>query len=229
MGYILLVIALVPIIYYASKFFSRSSPLKKMSRGRENAELIKVLLNLEEEQLNDLFALYKAEFGAGAAQYARQTYRKWQAGEVRPNRQTFSRFLVYLPRVMSFDLKCDVLRELREAYCARDNYNLTVYTDEWKETLGPLVKEVISRANNAELPVELQQKLQWLVDDDVEIAQAILAQSQTRQSLNALALLDEEFSNIEHLLNNAGGRSKVTHVLRLPLGTITLEIKRRSW
>lgn len=227
MEYILLAIAFVPVIYFVRSFFSRSSTFKRVSRGRENAELIKVLLNLEEEPLNALFALYKTEFGSGAAQYARQTYRKWQAGEVRPNRQTFRRFLIYLPRVMSFDLKCEVLRELREAYCARDNYQLTVYTDDWKDTLGPLVQEVIMKANNAELPAALQERLNWLVDDDVEIARAILAQSQTRQSLNALSLLEEEFSNIEQLLNNAKGRGKVTHVLRLPLGTITLKIKRR--
>jgi len=228
MEYILLAIALVPVIYYGYAFLSRSPTLKRMTRGRENAELMKVLLNLEEEPLNALFALYKTEFGPSAARYARHTYRKWQAGEVRPNRQTFSRFLIYLPRVMSFDLKCEVLRELREAYCARDNYQLTVYTDDWHETLGPLVKDVIMKANNAELPAALQTRLKWLVDDDVEIARAILAQSQTRQSLNALSLLEEEFSNIEQLLNNAKGRGKVTHVLRLPLGTITLKIKRRS-
>ena len=227
MEYILLAIVLAPVIYYGLEYFSRSSTFKRISRGRENAELMKVLLNLEEEPLNALFALYKTEFGSGAAQYARQTYRKWQAGEVRPNRQTFSRFLIYLPRVMSFDLKCEVLRELREAYCSRDNYQLTVHTDNWKETLGPLVKDVIMKANNAELPAALQERLKWLVDDDVEIARAILVQSQTRQSLNALSQLEEEFSNIEQLLNNAKGRGKVTHVLRLPLGTVTLKIKRR--
>lgn len=106
MEYILLAIVLVPVIYYGYKFFFRSSVFQRVSRARENAELMKVLLNLEEEPLNALFALYKNEFGSGAAQYARHTYRKRQAGEVRPNRQTFSRFLIYLPKVMSFDLKC---------------------------------------------------------------------------------------------------------------------------
>jgi hypothetical protein len=93
--------------------------------------------------------------------------------------------------------------------------------------LGPLVKDVIAKANNAELPAALQQRLEWLAHDDMDIARAILVESQTRQSLNALSLLEEEFSNIEQLLNNAKGRGKVTHVLRLPLGTITLKIKRR--
>jgi hypothetical protein len=120
-----------------------------------------------------------------------------------------------------------VLRKLREAYCARDNYQLTVYTDDWKQELTPLVQTVLRKANEAELPVELSRRLAWLADDDVQVAGAILANSQARQSLDALGLLDEEFSNIERLLDNAPGRGKVTHILKLPLGSITLNIKRR--
>src|SRR6266481_651609 len=128
MEFILLIIALVPVAYYGSRLFSRSSTAKPESP--KNAELVKVLLGLEAGPLEDLFTLYKKEFGDGAAHYARETYRKWQAGQVRPNRQTFARFFMYLPKVMNFDLKCEVLRELREAYCAKNNYEVTVHTDD---------------------------------------------------------------------------------------------------
>lgn len=226
MIYLVAIIGLWLLVYFGYKAIFRSYFFKKRSQKLENAELIKTLLNLEEEPLNDLLALYQKEFGAGAARYARHTYRKWQAGEVRPNKQTFARFLVYLPRVMSFDLKCEVLRELREAYCAQDNYKLAVHTDDWKETLTPLVKDIIAKARAAELPAAVKERLQWLADDDMEIARAILTRSETKQSLDALAMLEKEFSNIEQLLDNAGGRGKVTHALRLPLGTITLKIKK---
>jgi len=85
----------------------------------------------------------------------------------------------------------------------------------------------LSKANHAELPAALQERLRWLADDDMDIAEAILAQSQTQQSLDALSMLEREFSSIEQLLDNARGKGKVTHVLRLPLGTISLKIKRR--
>jgi hypothetical protein len=228
MIYLLGLIGIWLLVYFGYKAVFRAYFFKKRSQKLENAELIKTLLNLEPESLDELFALYRKEFGAGAARYARDTYRKWQAGEVRPNRRTFGRFLVYLPRVMSFDLKCEVLRELREAYCARDNYELTVSTDDWKETLMPLVKDIIARASAAELPVAVKERLKWLADDDMEIARAILTRSETMQTLDALAMLEKEFSNIEQLLDNAGRRGKVTHALRLPLGTISLKIRKRS-
>jgi len=128
---------------------------------------------------------------------------------------------------MNFDLKCEVLREFREAYCARNNYQVTVYTDDWKETLAPLVKDIMTKARTAELPNLVKQRLHWLADDDIEVARAILSKSEEMQSLAALSLLEKEFSNIEELLDNAKGRGKVTHQLRLPLGTIDLRIKKR--
>ena len=229
MAYILLVILLAGFLayFYKNSSFPDLISRKRISQATQNAELIKVLFDLEEEPLDDLFRLYKEQFGDNAARYARHTYRKWKAGEVRPNRQTFNRFLLHLPKVMSFDLKCEVLRELREAYCARDNYELTVHTDDWKETLTPLVQSIITKANDAELPQKVLKRLYWLAGDDMQIAREILARSQTQQTVNALSLLGKEFSNIERLLDSAKGTGRVTHVLSLPLGSITLKIKGR--
>ena len=108
MEYFLLAILAAGFLYYVynQTAFHNRLRRKGISRASQNAELIKVLLDLEDEPLDDLFKLYKVQFGENAAQYARHTYRKWKAGEVRPNRQSFSRFLLYLPKVMSFDLKC---------------------------------------------------------------------------------------------------------------------------
>src|SRR5688500_7720067 len=67
--------------------FSSNKPQKI-----HHSELMKVLLGLSEESLEKLLGLYKENFGAGAARYARKTCRKWEAGEVRPVKQTFERF-----------------------------------------------------------------------------------------------------------------------------------------
>ena len=222
---VLLVLSIGLLVYYVRKKIS-SATRTELTQSQENANLIKVLLELDDDAREELFELYKKQFGPGAARYARQTYQKWKAGSVRPNKQTFQRFLVNLPQVMSFDLKCEVLRELREAYCGRDSYKLTVSTDNWKSTLTPLVEEMVQKSASAELPEFLNRRLSWLAEDDVTVANAILAESQVRQSRNTISLLEKEFSNVQHLLDNAGGEAKVTHVLQLPLGSITLQIKK---
>jgi hypothetical protein len=205
----------------------RRMDVRPLAVRRPDADMVKVVLSLEQKTLEDLFTLYKQEFGTEAARYARRTYNKWKSGAVRPNRQTFNRFLVHLPSVMSFDLKCEVLRKLRQEYCARDDYQLAVDTRSWREDVAPLVEEVVKKSYTARLPRYVERKLRWLAADDMQLARSLLAESQAQESRNALFLLEREFDNIEQLLRATGGRGEVIHTVRLPLGTITLTVERR--
>jgi hypothetical protein len=189
--------------------------------------IVGALLSLEEEPLAELFKLYRKQFGPGAARYARHTYEKWKNGRVKPTRRTFYRLAVYLPTVMSFDLKCELLRSLKSEFCGRDNHELTVYTDSWKESLAPLVTNIIARSYTAALPTALVERLSWLSENDMTAANAILAEAQARESRQAVSMLNEDFSAIDKLLEEANGHSKVVHVVELPYGKLTLHIKRR--
>lgn len=226
MGYIILIVVVSAFIIYLYKNYS--SLFSSQSRTKfHNVELVKTLLSLDEKTLDELLKLYKTEFGTGAARYARQTYQKWKAGKVRPNNQTFRRFLVYLPKVMSYDLKCEILRHLMEEYCSRNNYQITVYTDDWEKSLTPLVKDLIDKPFAAELPPPIEEKLRWLADGEMQVAQNILRKSQVEEGKIAVSMLRQEFENIENLLAETKGNRKVTHQLKFPYGTITLNIKRR--
>lgn len=193
----------------------------------QNSELVRALLSLEEEPMNELFELYKKEFGSGAARYARHTFQKWKAGKVRPSNQTYKRFLIYLPKVMSYDLKCEVLRRLMEEFNSRNDYRINIFTDDWEKTLAPLVQQIIEKPYTVELPPPLAEKLRWLSNDEMQVAQNILKESQVQQSKIAVSMLREEISAIEKLLAETKGKRKVTHRLKFPYGTITLDIKRR--
>jgi hypothetical protein len=142
---------------------------------------------------------------------------------VRANRRTFERLLVHLPDVMSFDLKCEVLRKLREEFCPKEDYQLSVGADDWREAVYPLVYSLVEKSYAAELPKQVGRRLQWLAADDMVVARAILAESQARESRNALELLEREFDDIRRLAAEGGGR--VTHTVRLPSGSITLKVK----
>jgi hypothetical protein len=88
------------------------------------------------------------------------------------------------------------------------------------------VSSLIEKAYTAELPKNIRDQLEWLSDRDVEIARALLASSQAEASKNAVSFLGDEIYNIERVLTRSGARSKVTHTIKLPYGTITLKIKR---
>jgi|GEM_PF-1019144 len=190
-------------------------------------DLVKVLLDLGPESLEELFGLYGEQFGPGAARYARRTYLKWKAGEVRPNSRTFRRLLLHLPRVMSFDLKCEVLRRFREEFCPRDEHWLRVRADDWKESLEPLVRSAVEKARTAELPAPVARRLRWLSEGEMQAARAILAESQAREAADALSMLQQEVATVERLLAETRGRGRVTHRLKLPCAAVTLVIRER--
>lgn len=201
---------------------------KKEDRRRfHSSKLVSVLMHLDEDQLAELLDLYKNEFGAGPARYARRTYIKWKTGKVQPNSQTFDRFLRHLPHVMSFDLKCEVMRIFMEEYAAKDRHEIDVYTDDWEEKLEPLVRQIVDKAYSAQLPDELERKLKWLTEGDMRSAHKLLKASQVAEGNIAVSMLREEFDNIEKLLDERHLRPKVTHVLQFPHGTIELNIRRR--
>src|SRR5215470_7921851 len=159
----------------------------------DNSKLVGALLGLDDEAFNELMDLYKKEFGSGPARYARKTYRKWRSGKVQPARQTYERFLVHLPKVMSYDLKCDVLRHFLEEYTPKDNYELDLATDEWEEKLTPLVKQITEKAYTAQLPIEVERKLHWLGEGDMVAAQGILRASQAEEARIITSMLRDEF------------------------------------
>jgi hypothetical protein len=226
--FIFLAITVIILIYAISRskngfgnfFFPQRST-------NHNAALVGVLLSLPDNQVDDLLELYRNEFGNGPARYARRTLKKWRSGRVQPASQTYRRFLVHLPKVMSYDLKCEVLRHFMQELAKKNNYQLNVSPDDWEEKLAPLIEGIIQRAYTARLPAEVEKKLTWLGDGDMQAAQDILRASQVEESRIMVSKLHEDFENLEVLLAQDNLKPRVTHVLKFPYGTIELNVKRR--
>lgn len=226
MRFIPVVVGLLILFALAAATFRRARAARPAAaRPIRDSDVVRVVLGLRPEVVDELFELYAKEFGAGAARYARRTRRKWEAGEVRANRRTFERLLVRLPGVMSFDLKCEVLRKLREEFCPQAHYEVSVGADGWRESVAPLVDSLVRKSYASELPRQIERRLKWLAADDMRVARAILDESRARESRNALELLERELPGIARLVEDGGGRSRVTHTVRLPSGSITLKIK----
>jgi hypothetical protein len=115
-----------------------------------------------------------------------------------------------------------------EEFCSQKKYEITIYTDDWEKTLTPLVQEIIEEPFKAELPNEIQNRLEWLADGEMQLAQEILRKSQVEEGKIAVSMLHQEFENIEKLLAEKRLKPKVTHLLKFPYGTINLNIKRRN-
>lgn len=221
---ILVIVIFLAKSYRGSGFFSRYQE----SRKYHKSVLVRVLLNLPEETISELLGLYKKEFGPGPARYARKTFSKWKEGHVQPATQTFNRFLVHMPKVMSYDMKCEILRHFMEEYSAKDDCELDVTTEDWDVKLEPLVRQVIDKAFTAQLPAEVEKQLEWLGDGDMKAAQSILRASQAEEGRIMVSMLRDEFRAMDGLLDQRHLKPKVTHVLTFPYGKIKLNVRKAS-
>ena len=226
---LIVILAVVVVLVLWLKSLKDSGFFSGGDRGSQRfhrSVLVRILLNLPEATINDLLEIYKREFGPGPARYARRTFRKWKEGHVQPATQTFERFLVHMPKVMSYDMKCEVLRHFMEEFAAKDAYELDVTTEDWEQKLDPLVRQIIEKAFTAQLPDEVERQLKWLGDGDMVAAQQILRASQASESRIMVSMLHDEFLAMGELLGNRHLKPRVTHVLEFPYGTIKLNVRR---
>lgn len=202
--------------------------LVSMRTGGIDADILDIFLNLDAQSLRCVFEIYARNYGKSASSYARRTYSNWQEGIVRPSGQTLDRLVSTLPPLLSFDAKCELLRKLRERTRQRENHRLTVDTSNWMQEIAPLVARIIEKAYSAQLPEIVERRLDWLSSGDMQAAKALLAKVEAEEGKISVALLRQEFQNIEDILPTLPRWGKVTHTIELPYGSIHLTIKRRK-
>jgi len=190
--------------------------------GGIDSDVLYIFFNLDEEQLKRLFKFYADDYGSSAAHYARKTYTKWQAGEVKPIGQTIERLIETLPPLLDFETQCELLRKLRAGTRKRERYDFHLSTNDWIDKVFPIISRVIDKSYKEELSDEVFQRLEWLSGGDLQAAQKILAHSEAQESHNAVALLEDEFEHIKELLRSLPINGKVTHTIELPYGSIHL-------
>jgi hypothetical protein len=194
--------------------------------GGIDEDVRNAFFNLKPSTLKDFFSNYKTRYGISAAAYAKKTYTAWKSGKTAPSGKTSERLLESLPSFLSFPVKCDLLRKLREHYRHPESHQVTVSIHSWQEPIKPLVERIIHRAYTAELPEEVASRLAWLSSGSMQAATALLAEVEAQAAKNATALLDQEFRNIERLLTNLPASKAVQHSISLPYGTIRVTVNR---
>lgn len=108
-----------------------------------------------------------------------------------------------------------------------ESHSIKVKADDWRDQVVPLVRTIIAKAYNANLPEVVEQRLTWLASGDMHAARALLSHSQAIESAVAVRLLQDEMLNIDTALANLSGQKKVTHTISLPYGNIHLSISRK--
>lgn len=209
-------------VYHLSKRAQLSAVM-----GGFDRDVLEQFYSLTPDQLDRLFNIYSEIYGQGPAEYACKTFSNWRSGVTRPSAQTINRLLDNLPHVLNFDGKCDLLGKLRERHRKPESHSIKVTADDWRDEVVPLVRTIIAKAYNANLPEAVERRLTWLASGDMQAARALLSHSQALEGAVAVRLLQDEMLNIDAALATLPGRKKVTHTISLPYGNIHLSISRK--
>ncbi len=194
--------------------------------GGIDDDILGIFLSLDWKTRDKVFIAYERAYGKSAADYAKRTYKKWKTGVVTPSGQTLERLVDTLPPLLSFGVKCELLSKLRERNRKKEVHRLKVDIGNWATAVIPIVSRLVGRAYSAELPEIVERRLHWLSSGDMQAAKSILAEAEAQEGRNAVALLKQEFQNIEGIILSLPRGGKVTHTIKLPYGDIELIIKR---
>jgi len=204
---------------------SKRAALTKFYGGIDK-DILDVLYNLSSYDLDKFWFYYGKSYGDSAVRYGRKTYPEWKTGKRRPSADTLERMVQTLPSSLRFDDKFELLRRMRIRHRKLDSHKLSVTTNNWMQSIAPLVSDTIRKAYAQDLPEHIKQRLNWLSEGDVQAATTLLAAAEVREGQIAVKLLRQEFANIQKILSTVGERLVITHTIQLPYGSITLKIKR---
>lgn len=210
--------------YYGSYAVSKRQELSSTFGGIDR-DVERLFLNLDRDDLDELFAYYEEEHGRSAATYARNTYPKWKRREVQLSGQTAERLLNLLPPLLPFETRFELVKKLRTSNFRRMIRHVNTTPEGWRDALGPAIAEVVSHGSTANIKEGVKQRVAWLADGDVAAAEKLMLAAEQDEAITRLAYLNAEFVRLEQLIAQLGNyQTSVSHAIELPQGSIRVHI-----
>lgn len=204
-----------------------TSQLQQQSQlfGGVDDDIRSAFLGLNKNQLLNFLFHYEKKHGLTARLYAEQAFPAWRSGATRMSAQTTERLLQLLPPFLGSDVKCDLIRKLREKHRQASIHTLAVTTTNYREALYPLARAMVGKAYNANLPAAIESRLNWLSDDDAEASKALLAGAEAAATVVTLSKIEEEFGRMHQLLASTKVK-QLNHRIELPYGILNLTVRK---
>ncbi len=148
--------------------------------GGVDQDVCQVFFNLSPDILERVLVEYRKRYGKAAYTYAKAVYAEWQYGRVQMSGQVCERLLEIVPRYLDFKVKYDLLNKL---WRSREGSRLRV------EIPGGLAESAaldtaisaINKARSTKLPDYIAKRLNWLADNDGEVAKLLLKEVMDRE------------------------------------------------
>lgn len=196
--------------------------------GGIDGDVAKIFLNLPKQKLEVILRKYGQLHGSSAASYARSTYGKWRRGAVKMSGMVAERLLNLVPLILEPADQFELVKKLRSTHLRKENHRLSCTPAECRQTIGPVVNEMVSKSSKFQLPQHIVDRVQWLANGDAVAAQKLLAAAEKEEARVRVRYLASEYQRIAYMLENMQGSSSVNHTIELPQGTVAVTISLRK-
>lgn len=187
-------------------------------------DIREIFFNLEESQLRLVFSRYEARYGKGARQYAQRVFKKWETGKVRMSGQISLRLLQFLPPLLTFDQRCDLIGKLWEKTQPKRTLKVIVTPNTDFDRLVQTTWKSILKQHESSIPERIKGFLAWLTKDDATVAEALVKHVSLQKNQILLDTLRDELSRVLDHADLARGLQFVG-IKTLHVGQLTIKLR----
>ncbi len=198
--------------------------------GSAVGEIKREFFSLPEHSRDQLFTKYGIEYGASAESYARNTFKSWRSGSTLLSGQTMERLIQLVPPYLSAQKRYSFLEIIVNAHkkstSVRSAKIIKINTEsphlgiaEIKNVLPTLeIKDPL-----AHIPENVMRAANWLYDDDITVARAMLSQAESKYNelIKASALRDLQ---LIYGAISADQIKSANYRVTMPAGTLDIQI-----
>ncbi len=189
-------------------------------------DIRRIFLELPANKLTKVFLQYGQLYGISKVIYAKNTYPRWQSGEIKMSGVVIARLLNLVPLVLDADAVLALVKKVRSMYVRYQIIDLKCHTTDWFRKLPPVVAGLVDYSNQFEFPEAVLEKLKWLTNSSGKAAQDLLAAIEVDEAAVRTLYLNREYIRITRTLTAEGGVSSFNHTIELPQGKINVTITR---
>ena len=199
------------------------------SIGGIDEEIKQHFLALTQDQLVHIFIRYGHRYGKGALNYAKQTYPRWQSGEVLMSGSVAERLLDLVPEVLDAGTRFEWIKKLRCLYMKKGHREVLCNSLDWFQEVSPAVNSVINEARSFRFPDHIAERLNWITKGDALESQRLLQEAEIEEAKTRADFLAEEYRRIDWLLQKVKGDAEFVHIIELPQGTVKVRVSTPKW
>lgn len=191
-------------------------------------EIRKAFFSLDEDALDELFKDYGAIHGDSAENYARKTFPAWKSGKTSLSGQTLERLIELVPPYLSADKRMGLVRllvEKHESKNKRPYKSIRVNIEEPEGAFLEIEKalqEIETQDVLAHIPDYVFSAANWLYDDDITAARAVIAQAKRAQNEIMKSAARKDIDLLRRTIKS-GQVKTANYLVELPAGTLSVQ------